>query len=139
MEMENDYQFTGQTSASGEGGADIDDLASYFQESGGRDYTSMEPIEQVSETDRAVRSECRMCASHQGGTNTDNLLDELAQDTPRQTEADDLVDSNYIDEMYHTDGEYQQREWKDYDNTGGDGVPTPEMPDYLGMTLRSRR
>jgi hypothetical protein len=106
-------------------------MKDYEQHPLGSDPTSLDGMNQASSADRAVRGECRSCASHQGGTNFDNDLDQLKTDAPGQLEAEDLVDPNYCESMYHTDGEWQQRQWKDSDNTGGEGVSPPDMPMYI--------
>ena len=130
-----DYKFTGHTSSE----SDVtrialpDDLGSYYQYPEGTNFDSMGQLGVKSEADRAIQSECRMCASNQGGTNFDNRKDELHRDCPGQREAPDLVECSYIDEEpgYGSSGEWQHRQWTEEDNTGGDGVPPPEMPEYI--------
>lgn len=116
--MEKDYEFTGI--GSGDEAADFDGLNSIEQAPLGEDPTSLAGMDQVSAADQAVRSECRQCASYQGGTNFDNSIDELKQDNPQRTEAEDLVAAppHYDDDLYHTDGDYARRQWDESDNTG---------------------
>lgn len=108
---------------------DIDGLSGYPQAPNGADFSSMSSLEGKSEADRAAQS---MVDSLRDGTNTDNRMSELRADYPGQREADDLVDPVHIeDDLYHTCGEWQQRQWKDSDNTGGEGVPAPDMPVFI--------
>jgi len=129
--MKNEYDFTGIGSASDDGG-DFDGLNQTYQHPSGSDPNTMDGLGGLSEACRAVRSEQRGCASHQGGTNFDNMLDELSnrEYAPGQLEAEDLVQERYIDEIpgSQASGEYQHRVWNPSDNTGGDGIEQDIMP-----------
>lgn len=128
-----DYEFTGQTSGEA-GGADIDDVGQYYQHPEGTNFDSMDKLDGSSgEADRAIQREVNSCRGD--GFNTDNRMSELQADCPGQLEAGDLTEPNYIEEIPGSEaqGEYQQRQWKDSDNTGGDGVPSPEMPVFYEM------
>lgn len=111
--------------------SDIDNLGSYYQEPNSIGFNSMGSLDNRGAADRAVQREVSGCASHQGGTTSENRMSELHQDAPGQLEAPDLVECEYRDDMYPTHGEWERRQWKESDNTGGDGVPPPEMPIYI--------
>jgi len=118
-----DYTFTGIGSAPDDGpGGDPDHLSSLPVESIGSDSDTINDPDQItaSEADNVVRGECRGCASHQGGTNFDNDLDEIKSRGPGQTEADDLTQGPYYDEIpgSQTMSEMLPRQWNESDNTG---------------------
>lgn len=121
--MEADYNFTGI--GYGDESADFDGSQSLYQMPLGEDPTSMEGMNQASAADRAIREECRGCASAQGGTDFDNRLAEMEAQCPQQTEAADLVSGPYYDEIPGTDCWEQQRTWHESDNTGD-----PPEPDW---------
>lgn len=122
--MAGEYDFTGIGSGPDDGGHDFDGLMSCEQHPLGEDPMSLGGMNQASEADRAVRDAVRYCAKEQGGTSFDNDLDELSSNAPPRTEAEDLVQTEYFEEMYPTSGEYQQRQWNESDNTG---EPPPEI------------
>jgi hypothetical protein len=128
-----DYEFTGHTS-SDDGGADIDGIFECYQYPEGTDFNSMGQLGQASDADRAVIRGVQEAGRGQDGMDTYERYDELMADAPGQVADPEQTDSaDYIDDdIYHTSGEWQRRQWKDTDNTGGEGVPSPpEMPIFV--------